>query len=208
MLCMRMELQRIHNLVLAALFTALITVGAYISFPLPFSPVPIVLQNLFVIAAGLVLGWRWAAAAVLLYLILGAVGLPVFSAARGGIAHFIGPTGGYLVGFLPAAMIAGAIAHARSPRVPTDILAVVAGTVVIYLLGVPWLKVQAEMGWTAALAAGLTPFLVGDAIKAALAVALAAGARRTLAQIRPQIVNEAEAPEETRRTAGSKGTGD
>jgi biotin transport system substrate-specific component len=180
-----MELTKLHNMVLAALFTALVIVGAYISFPLPFSPVPIVLQNLFVITAGLVLGWRWAAVSILLYLLLGAVGLPVFSAARGGLAHFVGPTGGYLVGFLAAAVVTGLISHIKSPRLWTDIVAVVSGTVVIYLFGVPWLKVQADMSWGAALASGLTPFLIGDVLKAAAAVGLAAGARTTLARLVP-----------------------
>jgi len=167
--------------VLSALFTALITVGAYIAFPLPVSPVPIVMQNLFVLLAGLLLGWKWALASVALYLFLGAVGLPVFSAARGGIAHIVGPTGGYLVGFLPAALLVGLIAGRRSSLF-RDILASVIGTLCIYACGVPWLRSVTGMGWTAALAAGLTPFLIGDVLKIAAAVAVARLIRPALLQ--------------------------
>lgn len=185
-----MEFAKLHKMVLTALFTALVIAGAYISFPLPFSPVPIVLQNLFVLAAGLVLGWRWAAISILLYLLLGVVGLPVFSAARGGLAHLFGPTGGYLIGFLAAAIVSGLLSHLGRPRIATDVIAVVAGTIAIYLFGVPWLKVQADMTWTAALAAGLTPFLVGDALKAAAAVAVAGAARSAVAPFQPQTQPE------------------
>lgn len=162
----------LRRTVLSALFTALIIVGAYISFPLPVSPVPIVLQNLFVLLAGLLLGRRWALGAVALYLLLGLIGLPVFSAARGGLAHFLGPTGGYLIGFLLAAGLAATIVGA-APRLWREIVAVVVGTISIYLIGVPWLKVVADMSWPSALAAGLTPFLIGDALKAAAAVGIA-----------------------------------
>jgi biotin transport system substrate-specific component len=162
----------LRRTVLSALFTALIIVGAYISFPLPVSPVPIVLQNLFVLLAGLLLGRRWALGAVALYLLLGLIGLPVFSAARGGLAHFLGPTGGYLIGFLLAAGLAATIVG-TAPRLWREIVAVVVGTISIYLIGVPWLKVVADMSWPSALAAGLTPFLIGDALKAAAAVGIA-----------------------------------
>ncbi|MDR2182111.1 MAG: biotin transporter BioY, partial [Treponema sp.] len=95
---------------LTALFAALIAAGAFISFPLPFSPVPVVLQNFFAVLSGLVLGPVRGSAAVALYLLAGALGLPVFAGAAGGIAHFAGPTGGFLAGYLLAGLAAGLIA--------------------------------------------------------------------------------------------------
>jgi len=161
---------QLRSSIVAATFTGLITVGAFISIPLPFTPVPIVLQNFFVLLAALLLGWKWAAASVALYLLLGAVGLPVFSAARGGLGHFFGPTGGYLIGFLVCALVAGLL---RRPRGSAwaNLPAAILGMASIYALGVPWLKNVTEMTWPAALSAGIVPFLIGDAIKIAAAVA-------------------------------------
>jgi biotin transport system substrate-specific component len=176
----------------AALFAGLISVGAYIAVPLPVSPVPIVLQNFFVLLAGLLLPMRWAVASVALYLGLGAVGLPVFSAARGGLAHFVGPTGGYLVGFLPAvavcALIAGPAgvrdgrdAGARvGSRALRDTAAAVAATAVVYALGTPWLAHVMDLSPGAAIGAGILPFLPGDALKIAAAVVVARVARPLL----------------------------
>ena len=162
----------IRNTVFAALMTALIIVGAYIAVPVPGSPVPVVLQNLFVILAGLLLGWKWGFVSVFLYLLLGAVGLPVFSAARGGIAHLLGPTGGYLIGFLPAVMISGAISEQRQ-SVGVLLLAAACGTVAVYLLGIPWLMASASLSLPAALGAGLLPFLAADVAKVIVATAVA-----------------------------------
>jgi len=175
-------------LVLASLFAALTAVGAYISIPIPGSPVPVVAQNLFVLLAGMLLGWRWGAASIGAYLVVGILGLPVFSGGSGGIAVLMGPLGGYLIGFLVAATLAGFIVHGsggpawldNSPNRPTgkaarsvrrDIAAAVAGSAAIYAFGVPWLKVVTHMSWPAAVAAGILPFLVGDALKSAAAVA-------------------------------------
>ncbi|NBB91495.1 MAG: biotin transporter BioY [Spirochaetes bacterium] len=171
----------------AALFTGLITVGAYIAVPLPVSPVPIVLQNFFVLLAGLLLPLRWAVASVALYLGLGAVGLPVFSAARGGLAHFVGPTGGYLVGFLPAVAVCALIAApdraagaGSASRPVRDTVATVAATAIIYALGTPWLAQVMDLAPGAAVGAGILPFLPGDALKIAAAVAVAQVARPLL----------------------------
>jgi len=166
----------------AALFTGLVTVGAYIALPLPVSPVPIVLQNFFVLLAGLLLPVRRALAAVGLYLALGAIGLPVFSAARGGLAHFAGPTGGYLIGYLPAVAICAFLSgHERSRAAALrDLAAALAASVVVYAVGTPWLARVMGMSPSAALAAGVLPFLPGDALKVAAAVAVAQTARPLL----------------------------
>ena len=155
--------------VFSALFTALIVVGAYLKSPL--GPVPIVLANFFVILAGVVLGAKWAAASVGLYLLIGAFGLPVF-AGGGGLAYLSGPTGGFLLGYLPAAVVAGVISRRGKDHPVKDAAGLIAGALVIYAIGVPWLKNSLDMSWTKSLAVGMIPFLIGDGIKIAVAFAV------------------------------------
>jgi biotin transport system substrate-specific component len=162
----------VRNAVFASLMTALIVVGAYIAVPVPASPVPVVLQNLFVLLAGLLLGWKWGLISVALYLVMGAVGLPVFSAARGGMAHLLGPTGGYLIGFIPGVMIVGAIAETRR-HIAVFAAAGLLGTATIYAFGVPWLMASGNLRINAALGVGVVPFIVPDLIKVAVAAAVA-----------------------------------
>jgi biotin transport system substrate-specific component len=173
---------------------ALIAVGAYLQIPLPVGPVPLVLQNLFVLLAGLLLGSRWGLASVGIYLLVGAIGLPVFVGGKGGLAHFLGPTGGYLLGFAACALVAGYVtetrqkfASAETPGSPVlyDILAVTLGSLMIYLLGVPWLKLVASVSWEKAVGVGMLPFLPGDALKAAAAILLARA-------IRPMVKHQLE----------------
>ena len=170
---------------LVALFAALIAAGTFIAFPLPFSPVPIVLQNLFVVLAGLILGPSLGAASVAVYLLVGAVGAPVFAGATGGFAHFFGPTGGYLVGYLLAALVAGLVAGKPRPEVRTGtlrlVLAALLAFLAVYATGVPRLKAVLGADWPKALAAGFLPFIVGDLAKAAIAVAVAGRLRRIAA---------------------------
>jgi biotin transport system substrate-specific component len=154
---------RVRSTVAAAGFTALIAIGAYISVPI--GPVPIVLQNFFVLLAGVMLPRRTAASAVGVYLLLGAVGLPVFSGGTGGFAHLIGPTGGYLIAYLPAAYLISLLSGAGERSLPRDLLALSLGAVLIFAIGVPWLKASTGMSWQAAAGAGLLPFLPGDALK-------------------------------------------
>jgi biotin transport system substrate-specific component len=169
------------NCTITALFAALIAGGTFISVPLPFSPVPIVLQNLFAVLAGLVLGPALGGAAAALYLSAGALGAPVFAGAVGGIVHFAGPTGGFLAGYFLAALVSGFIAgKGNSPGLPRIILGAALGFLVIYLPGVLWLK-HIVGTWTKALIGGFLPFLPGDILKAAAAAALAPRLRRVIA---------------------------
>ena len=115
------RLSPVYRTVLIALGAASTAVGAFIAIPLPFSPVPIVLQNFFILLIALVLGPRMGTASVALYLLVGALGLPVFAGGKGGFAHFFGPTGGYLAGFLLSAWITGVLAgggHRQKNREP------------------------------------------------------------------------------------------
>jgi biotin transport system substrate-specific component len=168
----------IKQMVYAALMAALTATGAYIAIPI--GPVPIVLQNLFIMLAGLLLGGRWALISVGAYLLAGAVGMPVFAGGTGGIGKFVGPTGGYLLGFAAAAYLTGLIAEKGRGRILIDIAAMIAGTLVIYSFGVAWLKLLTGMSFSKAFAVGMVPFLIGDVLKIAAAVPIA----RTL---RPMI---------------------
>ncbi|WP_036319046.1 biotin transporter BioY [Microbacterium indicum] len=156
-----------------AVFAGIIVVlGVVGPIPVP-GLVPITAQTLGVMLAGTVLGWKRGGAAVLVVFLLVAVGLPVLSGGRGGLGAFVGPTAGYLVGWLPGVIVIGLIAHAGGrPRVWRTIVgAVVGGIAVIYAVGVP---VQAAVTGISVGEAGLfsLAFLPGDAIKAAVAVVL------------------------------------
>jgi biotin transport system substrate-specific component len=172
----------ITGITLTALFAALIAAGTFIAIPLPFSPVPVVLQNLFALLSGLILGPLLGSAAVGLYLLAGAIGAPVFAGAAGGFARFLGPTGGFLLGYLLAALTAGLIAGRPRPDVKTPrwriILAVLAGFLIVYVPGVIRLKFVIDKPWAAAIAGGFTPFIIGDLVKGVLAVIIAPRLRR------------------------------
>lgn len=155
-------------LVGASLFIALL---AQIRVPLPFTPVPITGQTLAVLLVGAALGSRRGAAAVLLYLAEGLAGLPVFAGGGAGLAHLLGPTGGYLVGFVAAAWVAGRLAEQGwDRRGRTAWLVFLLAEVALYLPGLAWLALY--VGPQRVLALGLYPFVVGDLLKMALAGAL------------------------------------
>ena len=170
----------LRMMVYASLMAALTGAGAVIAIPL--GPVPVVLQNVFIMMAGLLLGARWGLASVGIYLLAGALGLPVFAGGSGGIGRFLGPTGGYLLGFVPAVLIIGLISGNHRHHWLRDVLAVVCGCLVVYVPGVTWLKLITRMQWSTALTVGMLPFLAGDALKAAAAVAAARVLRPRLAR--------------------------
>ncbi len=164
--------------VYASLMAALVAMGAYAVVPI--GPVPVVLQNLFVLLAGLLLGGRWGLVSVGIYLLVGAVGLPVFAEGKGGMAHLLGPRGGYLFGFAAAACLAGLVSERGQSRMAFDGLAVILGTIVVYACGVPWLKMQTGMSWQKAWTVGMLPFLLPDVVKAVAALFLARALRPLL----------------------------
>jgi biotin transport system substrate-specific component len=160
---------RLYDVALILGGSLLLAAGARISFWLPFSPVPITAQTLAVLLVGSVLGpWR-GAAAVTAYLAQGAAGLPVF-AAGAGIGYLLGPTGGYLLGFVPAAWLAGYLVAASPNRSHLRMVAAMAlADAAIFVPGVLWLATV--VGLRNALAAGLLPFLPGELYKIPLAAA-------------------------------------
>ncbi|MBW2603673.1 MAG: biotin transporter BioY [Deltaproteobacteria bacterium] len=161
--------------VYASLMAALTAAGAFLAIPI--GPVPIVLQNLFIFLSGLLLGPAWGTASVGVYLLAGILGLPVFAGGIGGIGRFAGPTGGYLLGFLPAVCVIGVISNASKTNVVRDLLAMVCGTLIIYACGLSWLKILTGMTLGKTLAVGMVPFLPGDALKMAAAVPIAKALR-------------------------------
>lgn len=163
---------KLTNSVLACLFAAIISIGAYIAFPIPGTPVPIVLQNMFIMIAALVLGPWWGLASVCIYLLLGAGGMPVFSGGTGGFMKFVGPTGGYLFGYIPATVVIGFIAWKGKGTFLANLLACAAGMAIVYLFGVVRLKFVLNSSWGKAITAGFLPFIIGDIIKIALAAVL------------------------------------
>jgi biotin transport system substrate-specific component len=167
--------------VYASLMSALIAAGAFISIPI--GPVPIVLQNFFVLLSGILLGSRWGVASVGVYLIAGMLGLPVFAGGTGGIGRIAGPTGGYLLGYLPAVFVTGLISETLKKIKWIELLAMAVGMSIVYVCGVPWLKMVTGMTLDKALMLGLYPFLIGDALKIAAAVPV-------LKVIRPILVKK------------------
>ena len=172
--------EKLKLMVYSSIMAALMAVGAYIAVPV--GPVPIVLQNLFVMLAALLLGGRWGFISVCVYLLAGAVGLPVFAGGTGGLGKFVGPTGGYLLGFALAAWCIGTVSERGNGNMIVDICAMIVGTVIIYAFGVTWLKVVTGMSFAKALAAGCLPFLLGDALKIAAAAPIARALRPLLAE--------------------------
>ncbi len=172
----------IRRVVIIALLAALIVAGAYISIPI--GPVPITLQTLFILLAGLLGGRRIGIPAVAVYLALGAMGLPVFSGGTGGFARFFSPTGGFLLSWLPAVAIAGICSDigyrpasqegqtATKKHLLWMILGAVSATIIIYAIGLPILKLNLDFSWSKTIAIGMLPFLPGDLLKLASAVIL------------------------------------
>ncbi len=168
----------LHKLVLASLMAALIAVGGYLAIPI--GPVPIVLQNLFVLVAALLLGSRWGSAAVAVYLLAGSCGLPVFAGGGGGLGHLFGPRGGYLFGFLACAWVVGKISDVSGRRPGVEIAAMVVGSLIVYAIGVPWLKMALGFSYGKALAVGMYPFVIGDLLKIAAAYVIVKSVRPLL----------------------------
>lgn len=135
---------------------------------IPLQPVPITGQTFGVLLVGALLGSRLGAASMLTYLSLGAVGLPVFAGGGSSVAHFLGPTGGYLVGFIGAAFLVGWLSERGwDRRIGTTALAMFFGTLLIYIPGVAWLSLF--VGFDQALRVGILPFILSDMLKIGMA---------------------------------------
>jgi biotin transport system substrate-specific component len=158
---------KLRMMIIIALFAAIIGVLAQITIPLPL--VPITGQTLAIGLAATILGSRYGTLSVILYIIIGAVGVPVFAEFSGGVSKLVGPTGGYLVGFIPAAYLIGFFMEKTSFNFINAMIANSIGMLITLALGTAWLKIAADLSWTVALTSGFTQFILVGLIKAALA---------------------------------------
>jgi len=145
---------------------------ARVTVPLPFTPVPLTLQNFAVLLVGLALGSRRGLAALALYLIEGALGFPVFNSGLGGIAHLLGATGGYLMAYPVVAFVSGFIAERGTRSFPRFAIAALVGELLLFAGGLAWLSVWAHTWWQAA-HFGLYPFVFAEVAKIMAAAGLA-----------------------------------
>ena len=158
----------VRDLVYTAMFGAATAAGAYLIIPLP--PVPVTLQTFFMAMAGALLGKRRGAMSQVIYILLGIMGLPVFAGGKAGLGVLLGPTGGYLLGFIAGAYVTGWIVQAGGRAGTFRIaLAVVAGFLVVYAFGVTGLCLLAGLTPVKAVSLGMIPFLVGDVLKLGVA---------------------------------------
>jgi len=155
----------------AAMFGAMTAIGAYIIIPLPL--VPITLQTFVMYLAASLLGGYLGALSQIVYILLGIIGLPVFAGGKAGLGVLIGPTGGYLIGFIIGAYIAGRMIESRKHSgYVWIVLSLIVATVVLYICGVAQLSLVAHLSLKKAIAVGVLPFLIGDAIKIVAATLL------------------------------------
>lgn len=162
-----MKNKKVSNMIKVSLLAALIGVLSYISIPIP--PVPITGQTLGVMLAGLLLSPINAVISLLVFILLGIIGLPVFSGGASGLGVLFGPTGGYIFGFVLCAGFISLFKGNGKNLIRNLIVTAIGGIVITYLLGVPWLAHSLDMDMNSALKAGAFPFLIGDLIKVILA---------------------------------------
>ena len=167
-----------QQMALVAIMTALTCILA--PFSLPIGPVPISLTNLVIYFSLYLLGWKLGTLSYVIYLLIGLVGVPVFSGFTAGPAKLFGPTGGYF----PMAIIAGIVIDKYTEKWLLCLLAMIVGTIVCYALGTACLAYEAKMDMMAALWAGVIPFIPGDLVKMALAILIAPKIRAQVCRAR------------------------
>lgn len=160
-----MRKTRINSMAIVSLITAIMCVLGPFTIMLPISPVPFSIVSFMMYLSAYILGMKKSVISCILYIFIGAIGLPVFSSFTGGIGKILGPTGGYIVGYIFMTMVCGWIIEKWTQNYIMHIIGMILGTVVCYLIGTIWLSIQAGINVYAALAAGVLPFIVGDAIK-------------------------------------------
>jgi biotin transport system substrate-specific component len=175
----------VTDAVLVLAGTGFVALAAQVSIGLPFTPVPITGQTFAVVLVGASLGALLGLASLGLYLFVGALGAPVYADGNHGWDVLTGPTGGYIVGFVLAAVLTGLLAQRRwDRRFSSAVAAMLSGNVVIYLVGLPWLAEKLDTGLEKTFELGLYPFVVGDLLKLYLAGALLPGAWRLVERLK------------------------
>ena len=173
------------SIVFVALFAALISACAFVSIPVPGTPIPIVLQNMMVVLSGLLLGPVLGTASTVLFIVAGMLGLPIFSGGTGGIAKIMGPTGGFIIGYAFAALVAGLICGrprmGKNASIVRIIIAALCGFVVMYIPGVIHFMRSLDKTFAETMALCVTPYIPGDLIKMVVSILVAKPLRRTVA---------------------------
>lgn len=171
---------KIHQMALIGLMTAMICILAPFSVLLPFSPVPISLGTLTIYLASTILGMKRSFISVTLYLLLGFAGMPVFTGFSGGIGRLLGPTGGYLIGYLFIALFCGYFADKWNNNILLNFLGMLCGTIICYGFGTFWLSYQANLSPASALGIGVLPFIPTDIVKLIAATTIGYQVRKRL----------------------------
>ncbi|QSX04953.1 biotin transporter BioY [Sedimentibacter sp. zth1] len=153
------------KIVICSFFAALTAVLAQISIPLPFTPVPINMGPMSVLMCGIILGKNYGALSQIVYVLLGLIGIPVFSGFTGGVGKILGPTGGYIIGYIFTAYVVGLIATKKTNKKLFYPLAMTIGIIVCYILGTAWFMYTTKNPLIASLTMCVFPFLIGDALK-------------------------------------------
>ncbi len=181
---MEMKKTKIYRLTLTGVMAAVLCVLGPLSIPIPLSPVPLSLTNFAVLLTASLLGWKWGTASCAVYLLLGVVGVPVFSGFAGGAAKLLGPTGGYLVGFLFLSVIGGLFVETFEGKRWLAALGMGLGMLVNNLFGTAWLACLMQIGFGQAFMMGVAPYIVGDLMKLIAALLLGSTLRRRLKAMR------------------------
>ena len=161
----------VRSLVFMALFAAIICVAA--PYSIPVGPIPVTLATFAIYLTGTILGAKRGMISVIVYILLGAVGLPVFSNFAGGFQKLLGVTGGYIIGYIPLVLIVGIFADMKTKKHWTMIIGMILGTVALYAFGTAWFMIMTGTDLVSALGSCVIPFLPGDGIKIACVTAIA-----------------------------------
>ena len=172
------------EMAITAAMTAVLCILGPWALTIPVSPVPITLCSMGIYFVLYVLGLKLGTVSVLLYVLLGAAGVPVFTNFSGGIGKLLGPTGGYIIGYLFLALISGFFLSRFPEKLSLHVLGFVLGTLVLYLFGTLWLKFQMSLTFPAALMAGVIPYIPGDAAKLLLALLIALPLKKQIKKAR------------------------
>lgn len=172
----------VQKMAIIALMTAVLCILAPISIPVFISPVPISLGVLAVYLTAYVLSPLDATISVIIFILLGTFGLPVFSGYSGGLSKLVGPTGGYIIGFLFTVYISSLFIHMKKGII-FDVIGMITGLALCYILGTIWFSYQQGKGFIASLLLCVVPFLIGDAIKIIVAVLLGTQLNKRLAHL-------------------------
>ncbi|MDE6732871.1 MAG: biotin transporter BioY [Oscillospiraceae bacterium] len=171
----------VRVMVFMAIFAAIICIAAPVSVQV--GPIPITLATFAIYLAGAILGGKRGMIAVIVYIMLGAVGLPVFSNFNGGFTALLGPTGGYIIGYIPLVLLTGIFSDMNSKKHWTMIIGMLLGTVALYTFGTAWFMIMTESSLGRALALCALPFIPGDALKIVCVSAIAMPLKSKLSSV-------------------------